>query len=194
MSVRYHRPMRELADASGVTRLTRRLAAGLRARMAEAGGEWALVGLKSRGDVLAHRLAAELDAEGGDGAGPIQGRVGSLDITLYRDDLSEVASQPIVRTTEIDFAIDALHVVVVDDVLMTGRTARAALQSLMDIGRPRRVWLAVLVDRGGRELPIRADEVALDLSRDDLLGHDERVRVMLRPTDERDAVVVAGGD
>ena len=152
--------------------------------MAGAEGGWALVGIKSRGDVLARRLAGELDPR------RVQGRIGSLDITLYRDDLSEVAAQPIVRTTEIDFALDALHVVLVDDVLMTGRSARAALQLLMDLGRPRRVWLAVLVDRGGRELPIRADEAALDLSRDDLLLPTDHVRVMLRPTDERDAVVV----
>src|SRR5690606_13095379 len=108
------------------------------------------------GDLLAQRLSQRLPHH------PPVG-VGSLDITLYRDDLSEIGPQPIVRTTQIDFDIDALDLVLVDDVLMTGRSVRAALESLMDIGRPRRVWLAVLVDRGGRELPITPDFVALDL-------------------------------
>ena len=101
--------------------------------------------------------------------------------------------QPIVRTTEIPFAIDRMQVVLVDDVLMTGRSVRAALQSLMDLGRPRRVWLAVLVDRGGRELPIRPDYVAFDLAQDDSglgLAPDNRVEVMLQPTDPEDGIVV----
>ncbi len=111
-------------------------------------------------------------------------RVGTLDITLYRDDLSELSSQPVVRTTEVDFALDGLDVVLIDDVIMTGRSVRAALQSLMDLGRPRRVWLAVLVNRGGRELPITPDFAAL--------VHETggNVRVMLTPTDERDGIEV----
>ncbi len=124
------------------------------------GAPWALVGIRSRGDVLARRLADRLDAE------HFAGRVGSLDITLYRDDLSEVGPQAVVRTTEVPFAIDGVNVVLVDDVLMTGRSVRAALQSLMDLGRPRRVWLAVLADRGGRELPIQPDYVGVDLTTD----------------------------
>ena len=135
---------------------------------------WAVVGVRSRGDVLARRVADRLGI----------GRVGTLDITLYRDDLSELASQPVVRTTEIDFAIDGLDLVLIDDVIMTGRSIRAALQSVMDLGRPRRVWLAVLVDRGGRELPITPDYAALTHH---TFGN---VRVMLKPTDERDAVEV----
>lgn len=142
--------------------------------------EWAIVGIRSRGDIIAQRLAQRL--------GPAH--VGTLDITLYRDDLSEIGAQPVVRTTEIDFSIDRCDVVLVDDVLMTGRSIRAALQSLMDLGRPRRVWLAVLVDRGGRELPIAPDFVALDLSRGDHIDPVSRVDVRIKPTDDEDAILV----
>ncbi len=150
------------------------------------GGGWALVGVRSRGDVLAQRIADRL------GAQRFGGRIGTLDITLYRDDLSEIGHQPVVRTTEIDFAIDGLNVVLIDDVLMTGRSIRAALQSLMDLGRPRRVWLGVLVDRGGRELPIAPDFVSLDLTEGatDELEPGAKVQVMVTPTDAKDAVVV----
>jgi len=144
---------------------------------------WALVGVRSRGDVLARRLADRLPAA------RFGGRVGTLDITLYRDDLSEATRQPVVRTTEVPFPIDGLHVVLVDDVIMTGRSVRAALQSLMDLGRPVRVWLAVLVDRGGRELPICPDFVGLDLS-DDTTAAGRRVQVRVQPTDDRDAIEV----
>lgn len=154
------------------------------------GGEagWALVGVRSRGDVLAQRIAKQL------GPDRFEGRIGTLDITLYRDDLSEIGSQPVVRTTEINFPIDGLNVVLIDDVLMTGRSVRAALQSLMDLGRPRRVWLCVLVDRGGRELPIAPDFVGLDLTDGsaDALEPGAKVQVMVTPTDDRDTIVVFG--
>jgi pyrimidine operon attenuation protein / uracil phosphoribosyltransferase len=174
--------MPPIADAKRVAELIDALAGVIERDMSGRGGHaaagqpWALVGIRSRGDVLARRLAAKLRPN----------HVGTLDITLYRDDLSEVASQPIVRTTEVPFAIDGLDVVLVDDVLMTGRSVRAALQSLMDLGRPRRVWLSVLVDRGGRELPIAADHVALDLTRD--VGRDQLVDVRLQPLDDVDAI------
>jgi len=150
------------------------------------GDGWALVGVRSRGDVLARRIADRL------GADRFEGRIGTLDITLYRDDLSEIGPQPVVRTTEIDFPVDGLNVVLIDDVLMTGRSVRAALQSLMDLGRPRRVWLGVLVDRGGRELPIAPDFVGLDLTdgADEALSAGAKVQVLVTPTDKRDAVVV----
>ena len=150
------------------------------------GGDWALVGVRSRGDVLAQRIAQQV------GADRFAGRVGTLDITLYRDDLSEIGPQPVVRTTEIDFPVDGLNVVLIDDVLMTGRSVRAALQSLMDLGRPRRVWLCVLVDRGGRELPIAPDFVGLDLTAGsaDALETGAKVQVMVTPTDDQDAVIV----
>ncbi len=195
--------MRILADQQHVAALIDRLAEAVRKDLAAANAAngdgkarpWALVGIRSRGDVLARRLATILKPD----------HLGVLDITLYRDDLSEIASQPIVRTTEIPFAIDGLDIVLVDDVLMSGRSVRAAMQSLMDLGRPHRVWLSVLVDRGGRELPIAADHVGMDLTgkvcdlgdgdvacEHQRLEADERVDVCLRPTDERDMIAVVG--
>lgn len=202
--------MRVLADESRMVQLLGDLTDVIaRDVAAKSTGPWALVGIRSRGDILAERLAASLKPD----------HVGTLDITLYRDDLSEVTTQPVVRTTEIPFAIDGLDVVLVDDVIMSGRSIRAALQSLMDLGRPRRVWLAVLVDRGQRELPIQPDFVALDLSgsADDrssassptasnsidgkpegrggarvaeAVQPDELVTVRIKPTDSEDAIVV----
>lgn len=179
--------MRVLADETRVHELTAALAKAIEEQLsrAPADAEWAVVGIRSRGDVLAQRLADRLGRE------RFQGRVGSLDITLYRDDLSEIGAQPIVRTTEIPFDVDGVNVILVDDVLMSGRSVRAALQSLMDLGRPRRVWLSVLVDRGGRELPIMPDHVALDLRKGEQpLKAAEHVQVQLKPIDERDAIVI----
>ncbi len=179
--------MAVLADDKRVAELIERLGDWLAERIAEHRGEaWALVGLRSRGDVIAQRLAARLDATA------LAGRVGSLDITLYRDDLGQIGPQPVVRTTDVSFPVDDTHVVLVDDVLMTGRSVRAAMQSLIDLGRPRRIWLAVLVDRGGRELPIAADVAALDLTHEPATT-GKRVQVCLTPTDETDAIVVAEG-
>ncbi|MFA9477314.1 bifunctional pyr operon transcriptional regulator/uracil phosphoribosyltransferase PyrR [Phycisphaerales bacterium AB-hyl4] len=172
--------MRNLADEIRVAELTTALADRLKQRIADdPDAPWALVGIRSRGDDLARRLAERLNLE----------QVGTLDITLYRDDLSEVGPQPVVRTTEVPFDIDGVNIILVDDVLMTGRSVRAALQSLMDLGRPRRVWLTVLVDRGGRELPIAADEAGLTI---DSLGPRDRVKVQLKPTDEADAINIVG--
>jgi pyrimidine operon attenuation protein/uracil phosphoribosyltransferase len=113
-----------------------------------------LVGIQRRGVPLAHRIAeAILEHEDARVA------VGALDITFYRDDLSLVAHQPVVKGTELPFDLNELTVVIVDDVLYTGRTVRAAMDALMDFGRPRAIRLAVLIDRGHRELPIRADHV-----------------------------------
>jgi pyrimidine operon attenuation protein/uracil phosphoribosyltransferase len=176
--------MQRLADEAQFLSLVDDLAADVRRAIDGSGGpsKWAIVGVRSRGDVLAHRLAAKLG---------LTDRVGSLDITLYRDDLSEIGSQAVVQTTEIDFDIDGLNVLLVDDVLMTGRSIRAALQSLLDIGRPCRVWLAVLVDRGGRELPIAPDFVGLVLSaKPDQLPPGSRVDVTIKPTDAQDAITV----
>ncbi len=188
--------MRTLVEGDRFQQLIGSLCDGIQATMAAGGssdttdpskpGGWALVGVRSRGDVLAQRIAEKL------GTARFADRVGTLDITLYRDDLSEIGHQPVVRTTEVDFAIDGLNIVLVDDVLMTGRSIRAALQSLMDLGRPRRVWLAVLVDRGGRELPIAPDFVALDMTdgSSDAPVKGAKVQVMVTPTDEQDAVVL----
>ncbi len=142
----------------------------------------ALVGIRARGVPLAHRLAQAI--------GEIEDQVvpvGKLDITLYRDDIALRTDHPIVRRTEIPFALDGLNIVLVDDVLYTGRTVRAALDALMDLGRPRRIQLAVLVDRGHRELPIRADFVGKNVP----TSRDEEVLVRLQETDGVDEVVIA---
>jgi pyrimidine operon attenuation protein/uracil phosphoribosyltransferase len=144
-------------------------------------GHLALVGVRSRGFPLAQRLAQLI----GESAGT-QPPVGALDITLYRDDFTTLAPQPITRGTDILFSIDGRTVVVVDDVLFTGRTVRAALDQLIDFGRPDRIELAVLVDRGHRELPIRADYVGRTLS----TSHDEAVKVLVVEEDGRDEVVL----
>lgn len=146
----------------------------------------ALIGIQLRGVPLAHRLAKLLVK-----AGCEQPLVGSLDIGLYRDDLSQIADQPILRRTDIGFALDGKFVVLVDDVLYTGRTIRAALDALVDLGRPRRVLLATVIDRGGRELPIRADFVGRILEVD--AGED--VRVLLKESDgDQDRVEVVRTD
>ena len=144
---------KQIFDASQMRRTIRRMAGELVER--ERGlGALLLVGIRTRGVPLAEELAAEI--EGMEGGEVPQG---TLDITLYRDDLSTIAPQPVVRETTLPGDIDGKIVVLCDDVLFTGRTIRAALDALMDFGRPRAVRLAVLVDRGGRELPIQGDVV-----------------------------------
>jgi pyrimidine operon attenuation protein/uracil phosphoribosyltransferase len=140
-----------------------------------------LVGVRTRGVPLARRLAGLLKQAAG-----VEPPVGALDITLYRDDFSSVATQPILKGTDIRFSIDGRTVVLTDDVLYTGRTVRAALDELIDFGRPARIELAVVVDRGHRELPIRADYVgqAVQTRRDDV------VQVELREQDGADRVVI----
>lgn len=112
----------------------------------------AVVGIRTRGAHLAKRLVDEMEGIAGQ---PVP--LGILDITLYRDDLQAIGAQPVIRGTDIPFDVEEKVVVLVDDVLYTGRTVRAALDEIIDFGRPRRIWLAVLVDRGHRELPIAAD-------------------------------------
>jgi pyrimidine operon attenuation protein/uracil phosphoribosyltransferase len=141
-----------------------------------------IIGIRTRGEVLAQRLTESLRKRG---FGQI-GR-GVLDITLYRDDLSEVGPKPMVRPTHIDVDINGLPLLLVDDVLFTGRSIRAALDALSDFGRPGAIRLAVLIDRGGRELPIQADFVGLTLKD---VPQDHRVNVRLNETDGRDEIVV----
>jgi pyrimidine operon attenuation protein/uracil phosphoribosyltransferase len=146
----------QLLDAAGVDEALHRLASDI---MAGGGGEGLLlVGIRRRGVQLAARLASILRDTGG-----LDVPTGSLDITLYRDDLHQIGPMPIIGMTEIPGDIDGDRVVIVDDVLFTGRTIRAALQELADFGRPRKIELCVLVDRGGRELPIQADYVGLSV-------------------------------
>jgi pyrimidine operon attenuation protein/uracil phosphoribosyltransferase len=145
----------------------------------------ALVGIRSRGEHLARRLAEQLLQ--------IAGRAvptGALDITLYRDDLMRqaVGPQPLVRSTEIPFSIDDRIILLVDDVLYTGRTTRAALDALIDFGRPQAIQLVVLVDRGHRELPIKADYVGKNLP----TSRRESVQVRLEEVDGDDEVVING--
>ncbi len=142
-----------------------------------------LVGIQRGGVHLAKRLATKIrEIEG------VEPPVGSLDITMYRDDLSTRKSQPVPQATEITFDIQDKMMVLVDDVLFTGRTIRAALNSVMDYGRPRRIQLAVLVDRGHRELPIRADYVGKNLP----TSAKEKVEVMLAEDGVEEKVVILG--
>jgi pyrimidine operon attenuation protein/uracil phosphoribosyltransferase len=146
----------------------------------------ALVGIRTRGDVLARRLAGVLEQITSE---PV--RTGALDITLYRDDLMRhaVGPQPLVRRTEIPFSIDDQRILLVDDVLYTGRTIRAALDALIDFGRPKEIQLVVLVDRGHRELPIKADYVGKNVP----TSLSESVQVRLSETDGADEVSLSAG-
>jgi pyrimidine operon attenuation protein/uracil phosphoribosyltransferase len=143
----------------------------------------ALVGVRTRGVPLAKRLAERLQEITGS-----EVRTGALDITLYRDDLmhNPVGPQPVVRSTEIPFSIDNAVIVLVDDVLYTGRTVRAALDELIDFGRPKAIQLVVMVDRGHRELPIKADYVGKNLP----TSRAESVAVRLVEIDGCDEVVI----
>ncbi len=140
-----------------------------------------IVGIRTRGYVLAERIAESI--AGIDGA---KLPVGGLDITLYRDDLSVVSEQPVVHKTEIDFNIEGKKIILVDDVLYTGRTIRCALDALIDFGRPKNIELAILIDRGHRELPIRADYVGKNLP----TSQKELVQVKLQETDGEDIVFI----
>ena len=140
----------------------------------------ALVGIIRRGETLANRLA--------DAIAKIEGErpeLGSLDISFYRDDITRNIA-PVVHSTNLPFSVDERDIVLVDDVLYTGRTVRSALNALMDYGRPRTVQLAVMIDRGHRELPIRADFVGKNVPS----SHEEDVRVCIRPLDDHDAVEI----
>lgn len=167
-------------DARAVERALARIAHEIVERNREAEA-LALIGIRSRGVYLAERLARSIAS--------IEGQApptGIIDITLYRDDLSRSAQQPLVRGTDIRFPVDDRRIVLVDDVLYTGRTVRAALDALVDFGRPRCVQLAVLVDRGHRELPIRPDYVGKNLP----TAQSEAVEVRLRECDGTDEVVI----
>lgn len=151
------------------------------------GADVVVLGIPTRGVPLAQRLAERLAAvEPGVEAARI---VGALDVTMYRDDLAQHPTRTIGRTVEPAAGIDGKVVVLVDDVLFSGRTIRAALDAINDLGRPRAVQLAVLVDRGHRELPIRADYVGKNLP----TSTSERVRVLVAEADGSDAVVIEGG-
>jgi pyrimidine operon attenuation protein / uracil phosphoribosyltransferase len=141
----------------------------------------ALVGIRRRGDVLARRLQARLQDLAG-----ARLPCGVLDITLYRDDFDSLAEHPIVAETDIPFAVSDTTIILVDDVLYTGRTVRSAIEVLLDLGRPRRILLAVLVDRGWRELPIAADFTGRTLETE----ADDDVQVLVQEVDQRDAILI----
>jgi pyrimidine operon attenuation protein / uracil phosphoribosyltransferase len=170
----------EIVDADGLRRIITRIAHEVVERN-KGVGDLVLVGIRRRGVPLASRMAAKIhEFEGSEPS------LGSLDITLYRDDLSTVAHQPVVGSTDIPVDINGKVVVLVDDVLYTGRTVRAAMDALIDFGRPRTIQLAVVIDRGHRELPIRADFVGKNVptSRKEVIG------VKLLEIDGVDSVVI----
>ena len=141
----------------------------------------ALIGIRNRGVFLAKRLAKNLQE-----ISKVEVPVGILDITLYRDDLTAIGAQPVVHKTEIDFDIEDKIIILVDDVLFSGRTIRAALDELIDFGRPAQIQLAVLVDRGHRELPIRPDYVGKNIP----TSLKESVEVRLEEVEDKDEVVI----
>lgn len=172
--------MQPILDANRITQTLEQLARQLAVEFTPE-AETVLVGIRSRGVPLAHRLAALLSKQ--------QGReiqVGSLDITLYRDDLHQRRRWPVVKGSQVPFNIDDRRVILVDDVLFTGRTVIAALGALADLGRPALVRLVALVDRGHRECPVHADYCGLTLT----TAPGDRVNVRLLEVDGKDEVVV----
>ena len=170
-------------NAQAVARTLRRMAEEI-VELFDGTGDVILVGIQRRGVQLADRIAGVIEATEG-----VRVPRGALDITLYRDDLQTVGPRPVVGKTDLPWAIDHKRVVIVDDVLYTGRTIRAALDELADFGRPARIALAVLVDRGGRELPIHADVVGRRLE----VPEGGRVDVLVSELDQEDAVRLVGG-
>jgi pyrimidine operon attenuation protein / uracil phosphoribosyltransferase len=171
---------RQLMSATEIDRTLQRLAHEIVER---SGGtsNLALIGIRRRGVPLAQRIAHAM--RGIDG---VEVPVGTLDITLYRDDLSKVAPHPLLHSSEIPFLVDDKDLILVDDVLYTGRTARAAMNGLFDLGRPQRVRLCVLIDRGHRELPIEASFVGRRVQTAD----NEIIEVRLKETDQQDRVML----
>jgi pyrimidine operon attenuation protein/uracil phosphoribosyltransferase len=177
--------MQRLMDADGIHQTIRQLADRLLADEAlrsVSTEPLALVGIRSRGELIAQRLAAEL-AKRQANAAPID--VGTLDITFYRDDLASRRAITVPQGTDMNFRLDDRPVILCDDVLETGRSIRAALDALVDFGRPRLIRLAVLIDRGRREFPIAADYVGLTVNAPSI---DQKIIVHLQPTDPEDAV------
>ncbi|GJQ21011.1 MAG: bifunctional protein PyrR [Bacteroidia bacterium] len=174
----------KILDQAGFTRTVNRLAHEVVERNKGA-EKVALVGIRTRGDYLARRIAGKIES--------IEGRkidVGTLDITLYRDDLRGRLEQPHLKRTDILFDVGGKVIVLVDDVLFTGRTVRSALNALMDLGRPTSIQLLVLIDRGHRELPIKADFAGKNVP----TSAKQEVRVLMSEVDEEDAVYLIDED
>ena len=170
----------EIMDAAAVERTLTRLAHEILERNDGAQGI-AIVGIRTRGEFLARRIAARIEQSEN-----VKLDIGCLDITLYRDDLLGKLEQPQLKSTEILFDMNNKNVVLIDDVLYTGRTIRAALDALVDIGRPKSIQLAVLIDRGHRQLPIRADYVGKNVP----TSSRESIRVHVKEVDGEDAVLL----
>jgi pyrimidine operon attenuation protein/uracil phosphoribosyltransferase len=177
----YERAHSRVLTPDGLDRSLRRISHEILERNASCLDDLALVGVLTRGVPLAHRISANVRQFEG-----IDLPVGSLDITLHRDDLEQ--REPEVRKSSVPFDVSGKTVVLVDDVLYTGRTARAAMDALLELGRPAAVRLAILVDRGHRELPIRADHVGKNVP----TARGQRVLVNLEETDGEDGVIVVG--
>ena len=173
--------MRNEYDEADVRRMIEHLAGAVAAQFA-ADRPLNIVGVRTRGETIAERMTELLKKRGFTRIGR-----GVLDITLYRDDLSEIGPRPLVRPTHLDIDIDGVPLLLVDDVIFTGRSARAALDAVSDFGRPAAIRMAVLIDRGGRELPIQPDFVGFHLTD---VPPDHRVNVKLKETDGTDGVWV----
>ncbi|MGB3974369.1 MAG: bifunctional pyr operon transcriptional regulator/uracil phosphoribosyltransferase PyrR [Peptococcia bacterium] len=170
----------QILDSDGIRRSLKRIAHEI-VEKNKGTEDLMLVGIRRRGVPLAERLAELIkEIEG------TQLLVGKLDITLYRDDLTALADQPILHGTDIQTSVTDKKIILVDDVLYTGRTVRAALDAIIDLGRPKSIQLAVLVDRGHRELPIRADYIGKNVP----TSHKELINVMLTEIDGEDGVVI----
>jgi len=176
-------PEKQILDEGGIERVLARIAHEILERK-EGIANLALIGIRTRGVFLAQRLQKKLSE-----IEKNEIPVGILDITLYRDDLSEVGPKPEIHETDIPFNLKGKVVILVDDVLYTGRTIRAALDALIDFGRPKVIRLAVLVDRGHRELPIKADYVGKNVP----TSLQDRVTIRLKETDGQDEAVISGG-
>jgi pyrimidine operon attenuation protein / uracil phosphoribosyltransferase len=175
---------REILDAAGIQRSLGRLILEIFERQ-QGNKDFALIGIQKRGVPLAKRIAKKLKETEN-----LDIEVGALDINLYRDDFSTVGTAPVLRGTSVPFTVEERTVILVDDVLFTGRTIRAALDAIVDIGRPKKVELAVFVDRGHRELPIQADYVGLSLN----TRREDHVELLLAETDGKDTLVLESGD
>lgn len=170
-------------DAAAIERCVKRIAREIAERNRDANGKLALIGIVRRGASLAERIAAALHA---DASAAVE--VGTLDISSYRDDGRGAPGDPRLLGRDIPFAIDGRRVILIDDVLYTGRTVRAALAALTDLGRPDSIQLAVLIDRGRHELPLRADYVGKNID----APSGQRVYVRLKEFDGLDAVAIGG--
>ena len=172
--------MKTILDKEGINKALDRIAHEI-LETHKAMKDVAVIGIKKRGAYIAKRIVERIKAFSGKDL-----LLGALDITLYRDDLTQVAEQPVMHATEIDFNLEGKDIILVDDVLYTGRTIRCAFDALIDFGRPAKIELAVLIDRGHRELPIRADYVGKNIP----TSKDEAVHVKMAESDGVDEVMV----